>query len=50
MRSGVFDKSAFRSISRATCFTPLRRRVGISIGNLTSQFFANLDDLETRTF
>ena len=29
-------------------FTPLERRVGIPIGNLTSQFFANLflDDLD----
>lgn len=31
-----------------TLFTPLERRVGIPIGNLTSQFFANLylDDLD----
>jgi hypothetical protein len=33
-------------------FTPFERRAGIPIGNLTSQFFANLylDDLETLTF
>ncbi|HEY7557375.1 MAG TPA: hypothetical protein VIH18_21435 [Candidatus Binatia bacterium] len=33
-------------------FTPLERRVGIPLGNLTSQFFANLylDDVDTLTF